>query len=87
MRTARMTATELLEAVNHQWATVDDIMRIGAVGINKARLIRNVIEKEINESGYILPKRLIPMQKVIDHFNIDIKFLKEVSVASRGIKL
>jgi len=81
MATAKMTAVELLDAVNHQWATVDDIMKIGSVGINKARLIKNLIEKEINESGYTLPNRLVPMQKVIDYYKIDINFLKKVSVA------
>ena len=81
MRSTKMTATELLEAVNHQWATVDDIMKIGAVGINKARLIKNIIEKDINDSGYALPRRLVPMQKVIEYYKIDINFLKEVSIA------
>jgi ABC-type polar amino acid transport system ATPase subunit len=79
----KLTANELLDAVNSQWASVDDIMLIGSVGINKARLIRNVIEREINESGFILPKRLVPMAKVIDYFKIDINFLKKVANHSK----
>ena len=30
-------ADEMLEILNKQWATIQDIMKIGAVGRNKAR--------------------------------------------------
>ncbi len=83
MKNTKMTANELLDAVNSQWATTRDIMLIGAVGINKARQIRNVIEREINESGFSLPKRFVPMEKVIEYFKIDIKFLKKVANYSK----
>ena len=75
----KLTATEMLDAVNTQWASVNDIMKIGCVGSNKARKIKNVIEQEIIDSGFILPKRLVPMEKVIAYFKIDISFLRKVS--------
>ena len=78
-----LSANEMLEAVNTQWATVADIMKIGSVGINKAREIKSDIERQIIDSGFILPqRRVVPMQNVINYFNIDIDFLKRVSIAS-----
>lgn len=59
-------------------------MKIGSVGINKARLIRNEIEEEIRKSGYVLPKRLVPMEKVVDYFKIDLSFLEKVSNTSKS---
>lgn len=38
-----LSAEETLEILNSQWATVQDIMKIGAVGRNKARDIINKI--------------------------------------------
>ena len=42
-----LSADEMLEILNSQWATVQDIMKIGAVGRNKARDIKNKISEEI----------------------------------------
>ena len=36
----------MVEILNSQWATVQDIMKIGAVGRNKARDIKNKISDE-----------------------------------------
>lgn len=54
-------ADEMLEILNKQWATVQDIMKIGAVGRNKARSIKNEIDRSIKETGLDLPNNLVPM--------------------------
>lgn len=45
-----LSADEMLEILNSQWATVQDIMKIGAVGRNKARDIKNKIELIIKKN-------------------------------------
>ena len=36
-----LSADEMLEILSSQWATIQDIMKIGSVGRNKARDIKN----------------------------------------------
>ena len=48
-----LSADEMLEILNSQWATVQDIMKIGAVGRNKARDIKNKIEEQLQYPGTI----------------------------------
>ena len=45
-----LSAEETLEILNSQWATVQDIMKIGTVGRNKARDIKNKIELIIKKN-------------------------------------
>ena len=35
-----LSADEMLEILNSQWATVQDIMKIGAVGRNKQEILK-----------------------------------------------
>lgn len=75
----RLTANELLDALNSQWATVQDIKLIGSVGSNKAYEIKDEIRKQVEADGYRLPNNLLPMSYVIDYFKINISYLKKVA--------
>ena len=77
--TSPPTAQELLEIINTQWANKTSIMRIACVGENKAWEIYHAIRDEVLKSGYKLPPNLIPMEKVVDYFNININYLKKIS--------
>ena len=79
-----LLAEETLEILNSQWATVQDIMKIGAVGRNKARDIKNKISYEIISNGFKLPNNLVPMEKVIDYFKININFLVPINNSKHG---
>ncbi len=77
-------ADEMLEILNRQWATIQDIMKIGALGRNKARNIKNEIERNIIDQGLKLPNNLVPMEKVIEYFKINLDFLVTINKSKNG---
>ena len=77
-------ADEMLELLNKQWATIQDIMKIGALGRNKARNIKNEIERNIVDQGLKLPNNLVPMEKVIEYFKINLDFLVTINKLKNG---
>lgn len=77
-------ANEMLEILNKQWATIQDIMKIGALGRNKARTIKNEIERNIIDQGLKLPNNLVPMEKVIEYFKINLDFLVTINKSKNG---
>lgn len=79
-----LSADEMLEILNSQWSTEQDIMKIGAVGRNKARDIKNKISDEIISSGFKLPNNLVSMEKVIDYFKINVDFLVLINNSKHG---
>ena len=79
-----LSADEMLEILNSQWATVQDIMKIGALGRNKARNIKNEIERNIIDQGLKLPNNLVPMEKVIEYFKINLDFLVTINKSKNG---
>ena len=81
-KTLPLTASEILELLNKQWASNQDIMAIGGVGINKAISDRKEIEKKIKEKSgedCRLPSYKVPMVEVVNFYNININYLKKVS--------
>ena len=80
MNKNKLNANEILKLASSQWASTKDIMMIGSVGRNKAYAIRNeIIEDYYNGNNHVRNKRLIPMSEVLNYFNINIDYLKEVS--------
>jgi len=80
MKTVKiLTANELLDVLNKQWASTKDIKAIGCVGNNKAYEIKDEIRKQVEADGYKLPNNLLPMSYVIDYFKINISYLKKVA--------
>ena len=77
-------ADEMLEILNKQWATIQDIMKIGALGRNKARNIKKEIERNIIDQGLKLPNNLVPMEKVIEYFKINLDFLVTINKSKNG---
>ncbi len=72
-----LSAEEMLDLISKYWANVDDIMKIGSVGKNRAQSIkRNILENCVDNKK--LPYGLVPMEKVIEYFNINIQYLKRV---------
>ena len=79
-----LSADDMLEILSSQWAPVQDIMKIGAVGRNKARDIKSKIANEITINGFTLPNNLVPMEKVIDYFKINVDFLVSINNSKHG---
>lgn len=79
-----LSADELLNVINKQWATTNDIMSIGSVGYHRALKIRKTIAEEIGTER--LPKYLVPMEFVVDYFNINVSYLKKVGKSNSNRK-
>lgn len=76
----KLTAEETLELISQQWATAYDIMKIGNCGKNKAQRVKKQIKDSIKtELGKELPYGVVPMEKVVDYYQININYLKKVS--------
>lgn len=74
-----MTADEILSAINHQWATTKDIMKIASIGEARALKIKKNLYIELSNKGYILPRDKVPMEEIVKIFKINIEFLKKIS--------
>ena len=72
-----MNAEELLELINQQWATTTDITKIGQCGRDKAVKIKSEIKSQLG-NNYYLPNGRVPMEKVVEYFNININYLKRI---------
>lgn len=75
----KLTASETLEILNNQWASIEDIMKLAFIGETKARIIGNEISNKVLQKGYTLPKGLIPMELLKEYLGINIAYLKKVS--------
>lgn len=81
----KYTASEQLQAMTSLWADNKTIMIIGGIGMNKAIDIRKEIEEQVKKDGYKLPKdAIVPMEYVINYFNININYLKKLASLERG---
>lgn len=79
-----MSSKELLKIIDSQWATTKDIMQIGSIGKNQALKIKNEIKHKLQADDYFLPNNLIPMESVLNHFKININYLKKIAECQRG---
>lgn len=74
-----MNANETLELISKQWCTLSDLMQLTSLGRNSALKIRKEIINDLNNQGYKLPYKLIPMCEVVNKLNIDIEYLKSMT--------
>lgn len=74
-----MNAKETLELLSKQWCTVNDIMKICNVGMNKTVEIRSELKERITKDGFLIPNNLIPTSVLIKAFNINLDYLERMS--------
>ena len=74
-----MNVKETLKLLSKQWCTVNDIMKICNVGMNKAVEIRTELKERITKEGYLVPNNLIPTSEIIKAFNIDLDYLERIA--------
>ena len=74
-----MNAKETLKLLSKQLCTVNDIMKICNVGMNKAVEIRAELKDKIIKEGFLVPNNLIPTIEIIKAFNIDLDYLERMS--------
>ena len=71
-----LTKNEILEIAQYQWANIRDIMDIGAIGKNNARVILNEIMDTYYGNREKIKNGLVPMRMVLEYFDISIDSLK-----------
>ena len=71
-----LTKNEILEIAQYQWANIRDIMDIGAIGKNNARVILNEIMGTYYGNREKIKNGLVPMRMVLEYFDISIDSLK-----------
>lgn len=74
-----MNAKETLKLLSKQWCTVNDIMKICNVGMNKAVEIRSELKERITKDGFLVPNNLIPTSVLNKAFNINLDYLERMS--------
>lgn len=74
----KLSAQETLQILDSQWANKQAVKKLGYVGDNKAWQIMNEIRADLEAQGYKLPRGLVPMEKVVDYFKININYLKKI---------
>ena len=65
-----LTKEEVERKARYQWASINDIMDIGAIGRNKARDVLNVISDTFYDGKEKVKNGLVPMDMVLEYFNI-----------------
>lgn len=65
-----LTKEQVYEIAKYQWASIKDIMSIGAIGRNKAREVQNVISENFYNGKSKVQNGLVPMDMVLEYFNI-----------------
>lgn len=74
------TAFEILEVLKKQWLDTKDIQIVCGTSKDKAReLKREISKKVIEEEKCLLPNGLVPSDKVVKYFNLNIKYLKQMA--------
>ncbi len=68
-----LTKNEIKDIAQYQWASIKDIMDIGAIGKNNARVVLNEIMNVYYQDRERIKNGLVPMSMVLDYFNISIE--------------
>lgn len=68
-----LTKNEISVIAQYQWANIKDIMDIGAIGKNNARIVLNEIMSVYYQDRERIKNGLVPMSMVLDYFNISIE--------------
>lgn len=68
-----LTKNEIKDIAQYQWANIKDIMDIGAIGKNNARIVPNEIMNVYYQDRERIKNGLVPMSMVLDYFNISIE--------------
>ena len=68
-----LTKNEIKDIAQYQWANIKDIMDIGAIGKNNARIVLNEIMNVYYQDRERIKNGLVPMSMVLYYLNISIE--------------
>lgn len=84
-----MTYTKLFGALSNPWSSMSNIMVIGSCGRDEATSIRNLIMKQIKDSGKHLPtskEKIVPTEYVIQYLGLDIEHITAMAQKEKKVK-
>lgn len=74
-----MSAKETLTLISKQWCDLEDLRKLTGLGKNSAIKLKNEIKIELQNKGYQLPNRLLPMNEVVSYLKINISYLQKMA--------
>ncbi len=74
-----MNAKETLNLISKQWCNLNDLQQLTGLGRNNALKLKNEIKIELENKGYSLPNKLLPMNEVVSYLKINISYLQKMA--------
>lgn len=75
----KISAKDMLELITGtQYVGTKDICLLGSCGRAKAQTIIKEIKTNLDTKGFYTPARLVPTEYVVNYFNIDVDYLKQL---------
>ena len=62
-----MNARETLNLISKQWCDLNDLRKLTGLGKNNAIKLKNEIRIDLENKGYLLPNKLLPMNEVVSY--------------------
>ena len=73
----KLKPEEILHILDNQWLDTKDVMLVGFIGTGTARKIKKEITDDLLSHGIKVPRGLVPADKIIEYFNINLDYLRE----------
>ena len=74
-----MTARETLNLISKQWCDLNDLRKLTGLGKNNAIKLKNEIRIDLENKGYLLPNKLLPMNEFVSYLKINISYLQKMA--------
>lgn len=74
-----MNARETLNLISKQWCDLNDLRKLTWLGKNNAIKLKNEIRIDLENKGYLLPNKLLPMNEVVSYLKINISYLQKMA--------
>ena len=74
-----MNARETLNLISKQWCDLNDLRKLTGLGKNNDIKLKNEIRIDLENKGYLLPNKLLPMNEVVSYLKINISYLQKMA--------
>ena len=74
-----MNARETLNLISKQWCDLNDLRKLTGLGKINAIKLKNEIRIDLENKGYLLPNKLLPMDEVVSYLKINISYLQKMA--------
>ena len=74
-----MNARETLNLISKQWCNLNNLRKLTVLGKNSATKLKNEIRIDLENKGYLLPSKLLPMNEVVSYLKINISYIQKTA--------